>query len=150
MHIRPATIDDVEALFDIRCSVRENYMSREEMVELDITPATVRAMIASGDYCVPLACHGTTPVGFAMAEIAAGYVFALFVRPTHESKGIGSTLLHLVEEDLRCHGILDAYLVTEANPQQRAFGFYRHHNWLDAGLLKDGQMRFCKHLATVL
>lgn len=146
MQIRPAIIEDVDTLFEIRCSVRENHMSREEMAALDITPATVKDMISGGDYIVPVAVMDGETVGFAMAQISECYLFALFVAPAHEGKGIGGKLLTCVEEKLRQHGVREAWLATDANEKVRAVGFYRHHGWHDDGLMEDGQLRFCKQL----
>lgn len=146
MQIRAAIIEDVETLFEIRCSVRENHMSREEMAALDITPTAVQDMICGGDYIVPIAFEDGEAVGFAMAQISECYLFALFVTPPHEGKGIGAKLLAHVEEELRQRGVREIWLATDADERVRAVGFYRHHGWRDVGLMEDGQLRFCKQL----
>lgn len=146
MYIRPATIEDVHSLFEIRCSVHENHMSREQMAALNITPDTVRNMIASGDYIVPVAFVDSEAVGFAMAQISESYIFALFVTPSHEGRGIGSQLLGYVEAALHRHGVREAWLCTDADEKVRAVGFYRHFGWCETGLMEDGQLRFCKQL----
>lgn len=148
MHIRPAMVDDVEKLFEIRCSVRENHMTREEMAALGITPESVQDMIGGGHYSVPVAVADGEAVGFAMAHIAECSVFALFVAPAHEGQGIGAKLLAHVEEALRQNGVRQAWLATDADERVRAVGFYRHHGWRDAGFMEDGQLRLCKQLFT--
>lgn len=45
MKIREAQVEDVETLFDIRTSVIENHQSREDLVNLGITPETVAEML---------------------------------------------------------------------------------------------------------
>lgn len=45
MNIRPAQLDDVETLFDIRTRVVENHQSREELASLGITPQTIAEML---------------------------------------------------------------------------------------------------------
>ena len=39
MRIRLATTADVETLFELRTSVRENHQSREELAAIGVTPA---------------------------------------------------------------------------------------------------------------
>lgn len=108
MQIRKATPRDVAAIFDVRCSVKENHLSLAELAELDITPATVGEMIMGGDYIVPVALTGGEIVAFAMAQISEGYVFALFVRPDHEGKGLGRALMREVESGFVEHGVTEA------------------------------------------
>lgn len=146
IHIRPATPEDVAAIFGVRCSVSENHMSLEELGALDITPETVREMISGGGYIVPVALVDEKIAGFAMAEISEGYVFALFVRPDQEGKGLGRALMQIVESGLAKHGIQEAWLATGSEPGIRAPGFYRHLGWVDSGFMDDGQLKFCKTL----
>lgn len=49
MIIREACSKDVEMLFEIRTSVSQNYMSREELAAVGITPEMVTEML-QGDY----------------------------------------------------------------------------------------------------
>ena len=146
MQIRTATPEDVAAIFDVRCSVKENHMSRAELAELDITPETVGGMISGGDYIVPVALVGGEIVAFAMAQISEGYVFALFVRPEHEGKGLGNTLMREVESGFKEHGVTEAWLCTGSEKGIRAPGFYRRLGWVESGTMEDGQLRFCKTL----
>lgn len=43
--IRPAQVSDVETIFDVRTSVTENHLSREELRQRGITEGTVADMI---------------------------------------------------------------------------------------------------------
>lgn len=146
MHLRPATTDDVETLFAIRCSVRENYQSREELAGLGITPGTVKAMLMSGEYVATLAIVDGQPVGFTMAHIPEGYILACFVRPEFEGRGVGRAVMRAAEEGLRAAGVTSAWLSTGQEPGLRAPGFYRHLGWQEDGHLEDGQLRFTKQL----
>ncbi len=149
LRIRPATPDDITEIFDVRCSVRENHMSREELAAIDITPDTVRGMITGGDYIVPVALVAGKIAGFAMARISEGYVFALFVRQEQEDEGFGRALMQIVESGLAEHGVQEAWLATGSETGIRAPGFYRHLGWNDCGLMEDGQLKFCKALQKV-
>lgn len=146
IQIRPATPEDVPAIFDVRCSVKENHMSREELAVLNITPETVREMITGGDYIVPVALIEGKTAGFAMAQISEGYIFALFVSPEHEGKGLGRALMHKVESGLVKHGLIKTSLCTGSEEGIRAPGFYRHLGWVESGFMDDGQLKFCKTL----
>lgn len=141
-----ATPEDVAAIFDVRCSVKENHLSRAELAELDITPETVSGMITGGDYIVPVALVGGEIVAFAMAQISEGYVFALFVRPEYEGNGLGSALMREVESGFKEHGVTEAWLCTGSEEGIRAPGFYRRLGWIESGIMEDGQLRFYTRL----
>lgn len=65
IHIRPAAEADVDAVFHIRTSVKENHLSLEQMAAMGITPDAIREAIAA-EPCVWLAEAGGKAVGFAM------------------------------------------------------------------------------------
>ena len=146
MNLRSATPDDAETLFEIRCSVVENHQSRDELAELGITPETVGDMIRGGDYTTTIAEVDSFPIAFSMAQISEAYVFATFVRPSHEGMGAGRLVLDAAEKGLAAHGKFDIWLSTGSDEKLRAVGFYRHLGWVDSGFLEDGQIRFEKKL----
>lgn len=145
--LRAASVDDVETLFDIRCSVRENRQSRAELARIGVTPASVAALIAGGDYYSPVAEIDRTPIGFAMAQLSRGYLFALFVRPEFEARGAGGLLLAAVERRLAASGAARAWLTTGNDRSLRAVGFYRRQGWRENGPDEHGELRFVKDLA---
>ena len=49
MKIRPATVRDVDILFDIRTCVRENHESQAALASLGITPQSVAEMLRGED-----------------------------------------------------------------------------------------------------
>jgi len=149
MQLRPVTLKDVEALFDIRCSVIENHQSREELAELGITPATIADMIRGGGYVAILAEVDGKPVGFTMAEISESYLFACFIRPGFEKRGIGRQLMEQTEAGLRQQGVTQAWLSTGPGEELRSVGFYERLGWKRNGYLEDGQIRFEKDLGSL-
>jgi GNAT superfamily N-acetyltransferase len=145
MNLRRATPVDVPALFDIRCSVRENYQSREELAALGVTDAAVAEMLQDDGPGWIVEINGQ-PVGFAMIILSERTVFACFVRPGYEGQGIGKRLMEAAEAELQHHGIQEAWLTTGADPSIRANGFYRALGWQPDGYEPDGQIRYVKRL----
>lgn len=146
MKLRSACGIDTETLFDIRCSVVENYQSREELVELGITTQSVKEMIEEGDYITTIVEEEGQAVGFSMAQVSEKYVFACFVRPEFEGNGFGRALMSSIEKGLRKEGVQKAWLSTGPEQELRAPGFYMHLGWYKDGYLDDGQIIFRKIL----
>jgi GNAT superfamily N-acetyltransferase len=132
--IRPATIDDFPRLMVIRAAVRENLLS-------DPGRVTLR------DYRDHLGPAGRTWVhqeggeilGFSAATRASATIWALFVHPDHEGRGIGRGLLGCAVDWLWSQGATQVQLSTSAGT--RAEGFYRSAGWRAAGIA-DGEIRF--------
>ena len=143
---RAGRADDAEALFEVRCSVNENHQSRAELKAIGVTVESVRDMIDSGNFVTRVAVIEDELVGFTMAEIAEGYFFACFVRPSVEGTGIGGTLMAQTEAELLSCGVHQAWLSTGPGEALRAVGFYEHLGWERTGVLDDGQIRFQKNL----
>ncbi|WP_142850748.1 GNAT family N-acetyltransferase [Telmatospirillum sp. J64-1] len=139
--IRPATEADAPALFAIRTSVRENHQSIEELAAIGVTLQSVAEMLRAGTARAWIAESGSEPVAFAMARGNA--VFALFVHPAHEGRGLGKALLHRAEDWLFRQNE-EIWLATGGDPALRAHDFYRRQGWQEAGRLADGQIRYVK------
>lgn len=144
--IRVATEADVEALFRVRTSVRENHQSREELAGLGVTPESVAGMLAATARAW-VAEEGGEAVAFSMADAAQGTVFAMFVRPGWEGRGLGRALMREAEAWLFARGCEEIWLLTGSGPALRANGFYRHLGWRDTGVQPDGQIRYVKRRA---
>ncbi len=132
-------------MFEIRTAVTENRMSRAELAALGITPQRLPELLCGRG-------HGWVVedaeriLAFAMADADDATVFALFVRPGHDGQGFGRRLIAVAEGWLADQGCVELWLLTDADRQVRANGFYRHLGWREAGLQPDGQMRFVKRL----
>lgn len=143
MKIREARNPDIETLFEIRTSVRENYQSREEIAALGITPTTVAQMLKT-DCRAWIAELDNRPIGFAIANATQATIFGLFVLPNFEGRGAGRALLQAAENWLRSRGNDEIWLTTGNDPNLRAYGFYLHLGWTIAGLQEDGEVKLVK------
>ena len=147
MQIRAAQQKDIETLFEIRTSVRENYQSREEIAELGITPDSVAEMLQT-DCQAWIAEIDNQPIGFAIANKTEKTILGLFVLPSFEGRGAGRALMQLAENWLWSHDIEEIWLLTDRNPKFRAYGFYLHLGWIPIGIESDGmfegEMKFIK------
>jgi GNAT superfamily N-acetyltransferase len=143
--IRPVVTADIGAMFHIRTSVRENAMSYPALIAAGITPGRVADLLA-GTGAGWIARADTEDAGFALADAQAGMIFALFVLPQHEGKGIGRALLRPAEDWLAAQGWREIWLETGGDPALRAAGFYRHMGWQEDGIAPNGQRRFRRSL----
>lgn len=144
MEIRTATEADIPALFDIRTSVRENHQSLEELAPLGVTPQGIAEMLRTSSQAWVAEVEGQ-PVAFSMADAGEGTIFAMFVRPGYEGRGLGRALMREAEIWLFGKGWDEIWLLTGSDPKLRANGFYRHLGWQGAGLQEDGQIKYVKH-----
>jgi len=79
-----------------------------------------------------------------MADADIGTLFALFVRPEHEGRGIGRALLAAAERWLFDSGRAEIWLLTGAAPALRAHRLYTRAGWRLDGPAEDGQVRYVK------
>lgn len=142
MSIRVAAEADVETLFDIRTSVRENHESREQLAAIGVTPESVGGMLGTTARAW-LAEFDGVPAAFSMADAGQGTIFAMFVRPEYEGRGLGRALMREAEDWLFAAGWDEIWLLTGGGPL-RANGFYKHLGWEVKGREADGQLRFVK------
>ncbi len=130
-------------MFRIRTSVRENTLTVEELAQLGVTPESL-AQAVSGAVCAWVAEVAGEPVGFSMVDLATACLFAAFVQPAHEGRGIGKRLIRVSEEALfQRHAV--AWLETARN--SRAAGVYRHLGWGNERDVGDGDVRMEKQRA---
>jgi len=124
LSVRPATRADMPSLWEVRYAVRENTLTPgrigdEELLRSIETEG--RGWVAEADGRV---------LGFAIG-LNTGNVWALFVRPEAEGRGIGSAL-HAAMLDWFATQPLDT-LWLGTDPHSRAYGFYLAHDWTPVG-----------------
>lgn len=91
---REAAATDMPGISRVRASVRENFLTPEQMAQRGITSASVAAsFLQSAKGWV--AVRRDEIVAFSIADRDEASIFALFVLPEYEGRGIGSRLLDL-------------------------------------------------------
>jgi ribosomal protein S18 acetylase RimI-like enzyme len=131
--IRDATREDIPAIFDIRTSVRENSATRWQLEQLGINEETVFEAISTEGHGWIAEDHGYA-VGFSIAELREGSVFALYVRPEYEGRGYGRELLTAAVEWLFSKGFHRVWLAVGTDT--RAHRFYLKHGWIPTGRIE--------------
>ena len=149
MLIRVAQTEDIETLFEIRTSVKENYQSREEIAKLGITPDAVAKMLQT-DCRAWIAEIDNQAIGFSIANKTEKTIVGVFVKPSFEGRGVGRKLMEAAENWLLSNNATDIWLLTGDDPNLRAYGFYLHLGWIPVGQVSDGifqgEMKFVKKL----
>lgn len=119
---RPSDWDEVR---DLRLSVTENRLSDPSRVTQamydDYITRRGRGWVAEADGAI---------LGFCIAALD-GEVWALFVRPGCEGRGVGQALMAACVDWLAAQGVGEASLETGAGT--RAERFYRRFGWIEAG-----------------
>ncbi len=138
---RAAQLSDIDSIFDVRTSVVENHLSREEMQQMGINESVVADMIEQSQ-CAWVATINDNVIGFSMILPDDGCLFAAFVLPEYEGRGIGRSLVQLAENELfKRHEI--AWLETDKN--SRAAQFYMQLGWGNKTNINDTDIRLEKY-----
>lgn len=141
IYTREAQPSDIVSIFDVRTSVKENHLSREEMQQMGITESVVADMIEES-CCTWVATVDDKVIGFSMILPDEGCLFAAFVMPEYEGKGIGRRLVKLAEQELfKYHEM--AWLETDQN--SRAMQFYIHLGWFVKSNINNIDVRLEKY-----
>lgn len=128
-------------MFHVRISVIENHLSREEMQRIGITENVVADLIEKS-YCAWVATDNEKIIGFSMILPDEGCLFAAFVLPEYEGRGIGRRLVEIAEKELFRHHEI-AWL--ETDKQSRAAKFYIQLGWGNKIDINDTDIRLEKH-----
>src|SRR5690349_8830150 len=118
MHIREAAPTDIKALQTVRHSVKENVLSDPSLVTdadcLDYITRRGKGWVWEEEAQI---------LGFAIADLQGRNIWALFLRPEAEGKGIGRVLHQLMLDWYFSQTRETVWLSTA--PGTRADGFYR-------------------------
>ena len=140
INIRTAQLTDIDGIFDVRTSVTENHLSREEMRQMGITESAVAEMIEN-NHCAWVATENDKIIGFSMILPDEGCLFAAFVLPEYEGRGVGRRLVSLAEQELFKHHEI-AWLETDKN--SRAAKFYMQLGWGNKTAINDTDIKLEK------
>lgn len=133
MIIREATRDDIPDLMEVRYAVRENRLSS------DVSLERLWAGLESRGKGWVVEKEGQI-VGFSMADREESMIWALFLLPEWERRGLGKALLERALDWLWSEGCESIWLTTE--PGSRAAGFYTHLGWRATEITEKGEVRF--------
>ena len=133
--IREATLEDIPEMHIVRMSVKENVLNNQLLVTND-------------DYTRYLTTHGKGWVceldneiaGFAIVDTSDNNIWALFVHPSHEKKGIGKKLQETMLGWFFTNSEQDLWLGTA--PNTRAEKFYTQSGWQNLGPRDNGEVKF--------
>jgi GNAT superfamily N-acetyltransferase len=139
-YIRKAGFADIPDLMRLRAAVHENRLSGPNQV----TAEDVADFLETGEIWVWE--ESRRILGFSAGDAEIGWIWALFVDPEHEGRGIGRALLALACRTLVRAGFRNATLTTD--PGTRAAGFYRRAGWTDSGRTEDDEIIFTRWLDT--
>ena len=135
MNFREASNNDISQMLEIRFSVKENVLQSRSLVTEEITN---EFLTERGKGWV---CESTNQIlGFAIVDLKEKNVWALFIRPGFEGKGIGQNLQQLMLDWYFSKTKEKIWLGTA--PGTRAEKFYRQSGWKDVGVTNYGEIRF--------
>jgi GNAT superfamily N-acetyltransferase len=132
--MRKAALEDIAAMMALRRSVRENQLSHPGLV----TAEDCRRYVERGHMWV-WEEHGQV-LGISAGNCETGSIWALFVRPGHEGRGIGRALFAAACDILLRAGFRRMTLSTD--PGTRATRFYRAAGWRETGRTPESELIF--------
>ncbi len=135
MIIRTATLDDIPRLQVIRNAVKENTLSDPGLV----TDADCAEFLTQRG-CGWVALVEDVIAGFAIADLQDHNIWALFVDPDFERKGVGAALHHHMLRWYFTQTRETVWLGTA--PGTRAEYFYRKAGWNAHGMHGNNEIRF--------
>jgi GNAT superfamily N-acetyltransferase len=135
MLFRTATLADIPQIQIARHSVRENTLSDPALVT-DQDVAVFLTERGKGWVCE---IEGQV-IGFAIADLQDHNIWALFLRPEFEKKGIGRNLQELMLDWYFGQTQEPVWLGT--TPGTRAETFYRKSGWRKVGIHGKGEVKF--------
>jgi len=124
---RIATEADVPGIMHVRTSVAENHLSVEELAQRGITNASIAASFRA-DSKGWVAEHDSQIIALSIADRKTHSIFALFVLPAFDGRGIGGKLLDFAVEWLWDNGTKRIWL--ETRKDTRAATFYARKGWI--------------------
>jgi GNAT superfamily N-acetyltransferase len=127
MIFREAVVSDIEQIQVVRNTVKENVLSNPALVT-DKDCKEFLTVRGKGWVCE----INNIIVGFAIADLKEKNIWALFIHPEFEKKGIGKKLHSLMLDWYFTQTKESVWLGTA--PNTRAETFYRKQGWKETGM----------------
>jgi len=135
MIYREAAINDIAQIQVVRNAVKENRLSDPALVpDTDVEEYMMNR--GKGWVCE---IDGTVE-GFAIADLVDKNIWALFINPDFEAKGIGKKLHRLMMD--WCFTQTNETIWLGTAPNSRAEKFYRMQGWIEVGLHGKNEIKF--------
>ena len=135
MIFREAEVQDIPQMQIVRNAVKENTLSNPALVtDADVEDYITRR--GRGWVCE----INELIVGFAIADLIDKNIWALFVHPDAEGKGIGKQLHDRMMNWYFSQTDETVWLST--SPGTRAETFYKMQGWKEAGVYGKGELKF--------
>ena len=135
MIFREAHVADIKQIQFVRNSVKENTLSDPALVpDKDVEEYITNR--GKGWVCE----KDGTIVGFAIADLIENNIWALFIHPDFEAKGIGKKLHQMMMDWYFVQTREKVWLGTA--PNSRAEKFYRMQGWKEIGMHGKGEIKF--------
>ena len=135
MIFREATIHDIQQMQVVRNAVKENMLSDPALVpDSDVEEYITNR--GKGWVCE----IDSILVGFSIADLKENNIWALFIHPEDEGKGIGKELHRLMLDWYFTQTKKTVWLGTA--PNSRAEKFYRMQGWKEVGVHGKGEIKF--------
>jgi ribosomal protein S18 acetylase RimI-like enzyme len=135
MTFREAKITDIESYMLVRMAVKENILSNPSLVtkqdNIDYITTNGKGWVCEIDNNI---------VGFSIVGLKQRNVWALFVHPDFEKKGIGGKLHDLMMEWYFNQTTEKIWLGTEQNSYAKIF--YKKRGWEEVGLHGNDETKF--------
>ena len=132
---REATIKDIDSYMIVRMAVKENVMNNPALVTIE---DNINYLTKYGKGWV---CEiDKQIVGFSIVGLTQKNVWALFVHPEFEGKGIGRKLHDMMMDWYFNQTKEKIWLGTQ--PKTKAESFYRKSGWTEVGLHGENEIKF--------
>ncbi len=135
MIFREAEINDIRQIQLVRHSVKENVLSNPALVTDDDCEEFLTRR-GKGWVCE----IDNRIIGFAIADLKENNIWALFVHPEFEGKGIGDKLHEIMLNWYFNQDKENVWLGT--SPKTKAEKFYRKHGWRETGVHGKNEIKF--------
>ncbi len=135
MIYREAIAADIKQIQIVRNAVTENPLSNPDLITdedcLDFISTRGNGWVCEIDNHI---------VGFSIVDLKDNNIWALFLKPEFEKKGIGRRLHDMMLDWYFKQTKSNVWLGT--SPKTRAETFYRKAGWTEVGIHGDGEIKF--------